>query len=360
MNTLAKRDSLPAVTAAAVVAIIFSLIGALGGLLGGISLLLLPQLPTTSDAPPMQQGLRAMSAAVLLFMVALAVFGIFVGIGILRRRNWARITILVWAGIMATISAISIPAVFLVFSSLPSTLANGEDAVPIMGFVKLFMVFFYGIPLGVGIWWLVLFTRPRVAAAFAIPAPVEQYSPTIDSSGFPLAQPSTAAPLAVKVKASCPLPLMIFAGFLIFSSAFMLLAALFPMTGAMPFFFFGLVLSGFFAKVTFAAIGLVFGLAGIAILKLKPWALDAVLVLQSAFLVNGILSLLNPRFLATAQEVMRRADAMNPSFPGGNPFLTGPLFHTIMAFGLCFSAAIIAPLIFYRSRFVEAASAAKI
>jgi len=66
---------------------------------------------------------------------------------------------------------------------------------------------------------------------------------------------------------------------------------------------------------------------------------------------------MNPRFLATVQEAMQRADAENPAFPGGNPFLTGSFFHSIIIFGLFFSMAIIALLLFYRSRFLEAASA---
>lgn len=363
MNTIAKRDSLPSVTAAAIVAIIFCFFGGLGGLLGGISILLLPDLPTTSNAPAMPQGVRAMSAAIMLFLLALAVFGIFVGIGILRRRNWARITILVWGGIMAVFSAISIPFIFLVFNTMPSALPNGDETAPFMGFVKIFLIFFYAIPLGAGIWWLVLFTRPRVVTAFAASAPLEAYAPpayppNLDVTGFPLAEPVVHP--AFSVKAACPLPLMILAGFLVFSAAFMLLAALFPLTGSMPFFFFGHFFGGVTAKILLGIMGVIFGIAGIGIFKLKPAALDSLLVLYCLFFVNGILSLLSPRFLTVMQEAMQRADAANPAFPGGNPFLTPSYIHSIMLFGLFFSAAIIAFLFFYRSRFLEAASKAKI
>lgn len=152
---------------------------------------------------------------------------------------------------------------------------------------------------------------------------------------------------------------MIFAGFLVFSSVCMILFLLFPMTGAMPFFFFGHFFSGISAKAFLAIMGLVFGIGAVGILKLKAWALDTVLVLQLVLLANGVLSVLNPRFLAAMQEAMQSADAANPAFPGGNPFLTGSLIHTFLIFGLCVGAAIIALLLFYRSRFLEAASAAK-
>jgi hypothetical protein len=356
MNTPYKTESLPAVTAAGVVAMLFSAFGVLCGLLVEISMLLAPRLQTSLGSPAIPPGTRVVVQATWLLGLGVAVFGFFVGIGVLRRRNWARITMLVWGGIMAVFSAISIPFIFLVFNSMPLALPNGEETAPIMGFMKVFMVFFYGIPLGVGIWWLVLFTRPRVAAAFVAPASLEApaYSPALDVTGFPLREPAEPAP--VSLKASCPLPLMILAGFLVFSSAFMLLAVLFPMTGSMPFFFFGHLFTGITAKVLLGLMGVVFGAGGIGILKLKPAALHTVLVLYGVFFINGILSLLNPHFLAAVQEATQRLDAQNPAFAGGNPFLTEPFFRSMMIFGLCFSAAIIALLLFYRSRFLEAAS----
>lgn len=357
MNTLAKRESLPAVTAAGVVAIIFSALGVLLGLLVEVSMVVAPRLKTSEGAPGIPPGTLAAAEVFWLFGIAVAVFGFFAAIGVLRRRNWARITMIVWGSIMAVLSGISIPVILLVFNSLPSALPNGAEAGPFMGFLKVFMVFFYGIPLGIGIWWLVLFTRPRVAAAFTAQTSFAAYPPTMDATGFPLPGPEVRP--SFSSNASCPLPIMILAGFLIFSSACMVLAVIFPMTGSMPFFFFGQFFSGVTAKLFLGLLGVTFGIAGVGMLKLKPAALHTVLVLQCVFFINGILSAMNPRFLAAAREAMQRADAMNPAFPGGNPFLTGPFFQTAIILGLCFSAAIIALLLFYRSRFLEAASAAK-
>jgi hypothetical protein len=356
MDTLAKRESLPAVTAAGVVAIIFSAVGALLGVLVEVSMFVAPGLQTSDGAPGMPPGTRAAAQIFWLFGLAVAVFGFFVGIGVFRRRNWARIAMLVWGGLMAVLSAISIPVILIVFNSLPAALPNGAAAGPFMGFLKVFMALFYGIPLGIGIWWLVLFTRPRVAAAFTVSAALAGHPPTVDASGFPPPEPIVRLPASSK--AACPLPLMIFAGFLAFSSVCLILFMLFPMTDAMPFFLFGHFFSGISAKAILGIMGIVFGIGAVGILKLKSWALDTVLVLQLVFLVNGILSVLNPRFLTAMQEAMQRADAANPAFPGGNPFLTGSFFQMMMIFGLCFSAAIIALLLFYRSRFREAASAA--
>jgi hypothetical protein len=357
MNPPANRESLPAVTVAGVVAIIFSALGVLLGLLVEVSMLVAPGMQASAGMPAIPPGTRAAVAVFWLFGLAVAVFGFFVGIGVFRRRNWARIAMLIWGGIMAVLSALSIALIFVVFNSVPFALPSGAEAGPFMAFLKVFMFFFYGIPLGIGIWWLALFTRPRVAAAFAAPNSFAANPPAMEISESsppqPPAQPSFSS------KAACPLPLLILAGFLIFSSVCMVLVVLFPMTGSMPFFFFGTVFSGFTAKLVLGLLGAIFGMAGVGILKLKPAALYTVLILQCVFFINGVLSIQNPRFLAAAQDAMQRADAENPAFPGGNPFLTGSFFHLAILFGLFISGVIIALLLFYRSRFLEAASAAK-
>lgn len=359
MNMLPRRESLPAVTAAAVVAIIFGVIGVLGGLLIEVSMLLMPDVQTSRGRPAMPPGTRAMAGIVWIFVIAVTVVGIFVGVGVLRRRNWARISILIWGALMTLVSAVTIPVLFLVFNAMPGIMPPDASVAPgpVLSFMKWFIVLFYGIPLAVGIWWLVLFTRPRVSAAFTAPVALAPYPQTMDVSGFPLPAPTATVSLAPKT--GCPLPLMILAGFLIFSAFFMVLIVFVPVTGSMPLFFFGHFYTGLTSKVLLGLMGLLYGTAGVGMFRLKPWALHTVLVLQSVFLVNGILSILNPRFLAVMQEVMQRADAENPAFGGANPFLTGPFLHTIMIIGLCFGAAMIALLLFYRSRFLEAASAAK-
>jgi hypothetical protein len=357
MDALAKRESLPAVTAAGVVAIILSALGALLGVLVEVSMLVAPGLQTSEGAPGLPPGTRAIVEVFWLLGLAVAVFGFFAGVGVLRRRNWARITMIVWGGIMAVFSAISIPIILIVFSSLPSTLPPSAATGPFMGFLKVFMVLFYGIPLGIGIWWLVLFTRPRVVAAFASPTNLPAYPLTADSSSF--APPPTAIQTPLPPKPECPLPLMILAGFMIFSGICTVLVFVIPVTGSVPFFLFGHLLSGPAGKLFLGLLGVVFGITGVGIIKLKSAAFHTLLIVQCVFFVNGILSAMNPRFLAAMQDAMQHADAQNPSFPGGNPFLTGSLIHTFLIFGVCVGAAIIGLLLFYRSRFLEAASAAK-
>jgi len=235
MDTLPKRESLPAVTAAGVIAILFGVFGALGSLVGGFSLLLLPQIETAQRSQPMPPGFRAMSLAMMFFVLALAVFGIFVGVGVIRRRNWARITILVWAAFMTLVSLGAITFSLLIFGAIQTQMPNVNpvEAAKIAQFMRIFVVIFYGIPACTGIWWLILFTRKRVAAAFTNPAEYA-YGVAIDASGFPRSESTIQT--SRKPRPACPLPIAIFSVFLIFSSACMLLFLLFPMPASSHYF----------------------------------------------------------------------------------------------------------------------------
>ena len=353
MNTLVKRESLPAVTAAGVVAIIFSLFGAFGSLLGGLSILLMPDLQKAPSAPPMPPEARTMTVVVMFFMLALAVFGIFVGIGILRRRSWARITILVWAGFMTFVSVCALAFVLLIFNAIPTQLPNAADAAPIMKFVKFFVAVFYGIPAGVGVWWLILFTRGRVAAAFANPA---EYSPAMDPSGFPHVEGAIQSP--ARPKPACPLPLAILAGLFIFSGFSTALFALIPLPYPFPLYLFGRVYFGLGPKIFLALLALIMGISGVGMLKLKPWSLHTVLAIQSIFFVNGLLAIVSPTFQADMREAMEKMSSQYATFPHANPFFSDTYFRSVMIFSLVFGAIIIGLLVFLRSRFLEQAAAA--
>src|SRR5689334_5560617 len=102
---LPQRESLPAVTAAGVVAVIFSSFGILGCGLVMLSLLMIPHLPANPSAPAMPDGIRAMVAGIYGLFLAICIGELIVAINVFRRRNWARIVMLVWAGLMVAMSA---------------------------------------------------------------------------------------------------------------------------------------------------------------------------------------------------------------------------------------------------------------
>jgi hypothetical protein len=351
-----KQESLPAVTTAAVVAIIFGVLGGLGGLLIEVSMLLMPEVQTPAGRSAMPPGVRSMAEIVWLFLIAVAVFGIFVGVGVVRRRNWARISILVWGGFMAVVSAITIPVLFFVFSAMPAMMPKDADAAPILGVVKWITVLFYGIPLGVGIWWLVLFTRPRVSAAFTAPVALAPYPPVMDVSGFPLLQPTASVSLAPKP--ACPLPLAILAGFLIFGAVCMALFAFVPFPSDMPFFFLGHAFGGAAARLILILFGLVSGVAGIGMFKLKPWALYTEIVFQCVGLLNCVVTFLSPSYVPAMRAAMEKMYSQNPAFVGGSPFLSDAYLRSSMILATVFVGAVLAVVLWQRSRFLEQAAAA--
>jgi hypothetical protein len=355
MNTLAKRESLPAVTAAAVVAIIFSLFAALGGLLGGFSLLLMPEMPTTGGAPPIPQEVRTMSAAIMFFILALAVFGIFVGIGILRRRNWARFTILVWGGFMAFVCVGAVAFSFVIFSVMPMQLpnVNAADTSHFTMFLRIFLFVFYGIPACVGIWWLVLFTRTRVAEAFTSPG---QYAPAMDASGFSQQEVPTAA--QQQKRPTCPLPLAIVAGFFIFGAVCMALFVFVPLPADVPLFIFGHAFGGAAGRFILILFGLVSGVAGFGIFKLKPWALYTEIVFQCVGLLNCVVTFLSPSYAPAMRAAMEKMYSQNPAFAGANPFLSDTYFRSSMIFATVLLGTVLFVLLWQRSRFLEQAAAA--
>jgi hypothetical protein len=355
MNTLVKRESLPAVTAAGVVAIVLSLFGAFGCLLGGLSMLFMPDLQTPPGAAPMPPEARNLAAAMMFFVLALSVFGIFVGVGVIRLRNWARITMLVWGGFMAFVSFTIIAFSFIVFRAMPAIdvpNVNSGDVGHVMGFVKIFLVVFYGIPAVVGIWWIILLTRKRVATAFTNPL---VYAAAMDASGFPkLADP---AAMPQQKRASCPLPLAIVAGLLIFGAVCSALFAFVPLPSDVPFFFFGHAFGRAAGRFILILFGLVSGVTGVGILKLKPWALYAQIVFQCFGLLNCVATFLSPSYAPAMRAAMEKMYSRNPAFVGGHAFLSDAYFRSSMILATALVAVVLSVLLGQRSRFLEQAAA---
>jgi len=133
--------------------------------------------------------------ATLGLMMCLAIFGIATGIGLILLRNWARISALIWGGLCVFFGAIGIPIVFFIPLVPPESVPNlSADS---MQAVRWILLFFYGLPLIAGIWWLILFNRKTVKAQFAAT--------------------TTSAASGQTQKSRCPLPVAVLAWFYITS-----------------------------------------------------------------------------------------------------------------------------------------------
>src|SRR5256885_7564984 len=355
-----QRESLPAVTAAGVVAIIFASFGVLACGFVTLVLLVMPNLPNQPGKSPIPPETRAMVIGVYAVLFAICVGELIIAINVLRRKNWARIAVLIWASIMAFFSVVTCIAVFAM-NFMPHTARNPQDT-NVQVAAKFFMLVFYGIPFGVAVWWLILFNRPRVVAAFGAPSAMVAGAPVqwaVDASCFPVpVAPALAAiPVAPK-KPSCPVPLLIVAGFLLFSTIVTPLFLLLPKRVATPVFLFGFTLSGPGVKIGFAVFSLISGLLAIGLIRLKPRALDIIIALKGFLLVNAMLSLASSTFLHSLYAAMQQNAAQNPDLPGGAPFLTYNFARGMLIGGIAFSSAILGVLVGFRDRFLKAAAQA--
>ena len=184
--------------------------------------------------PEMASFMRASYLIGGIILLALFAGGIATGIGLLRLRLWARLSILVFSGALVLIFGFS--AVTIVSTPFPQTGAQPAVAAG----MKAGITAFYGIFALLGAGWLYFFNRKSVNQQFA-------------SSG--------SGALSVKV----------IAGFFLLLAVSILVLAFLPL----PANFLGIVVIGMLGHLLNAAYGVVALAIAIGLLKRKPWARKA-------------------------------------------------------------------------------------
>lgn len=117
------------------------------------------------NGPPNQALVPAVMVSLILIWAGTAAFGITVGIGLMRLRNWARISAILWAVVMVFCAVLAFAiAAAVTFSKLPGPPTTS----PI--FVSAFFSTVGVASILVGAWWLILFTRKSVSAQFSVTA----------------------------------------------------------------------------------------------------------------------------------------------------------------------------------------------
>jgi hypothetical protein len=321
-----------AVIAAAVVALLASLLFLLSTSMAFLAFSL-GKLPNTS--PELPPPLRTVMLVMMAFMICLSIVGIATGIGLILLKDWARISVLIWGGFSVFFGLLGIPIIFLMPLSVPPGAAElPPGTVQMMRWAFLAI---YGLPLVVGVWWLLLFNRKAIKAQFAGTA-------TSPDSGVPQ-------------KPRCPLPITVLAWLYVTSILNLLFLPLVPVHA--PVFLFGILLSDRFGPAVLILSCLAFTVAGVGLLKLKRWSYSLTLGLQVFWLTSSAVSMLRPDYKAVMQSFMKQVEAslhLPESQFSANPFMQH--FGWFVAFGMLFAGAILGLLIYHRERFLEAASAA--
>jgi hypothetical protein len=330
MDGSPKRSA--SVTAAAVVAILSGLFLLLCCSFAFFAFLLIKVPGTASELPP---ALRYMMLGTEGFMMGLSLFGVATGIGLLYLRKWARVSILIWGGLSVFFCGIGMPFVFLMpFPPSPST---PDLPAASMTAVRLILLLVYGVPLVIGVWWLILFNRKSVKAQF---------------TGSALPADPSAPP-----KPACPLPISVLAWFYI-SSILNLLFLPF-LSFRVPIFIFGRVFPGRVGLTILLLSCLAFFVAGIGLLKLKPWSYSLTIGLQCFWLASTVVTLLTPNYKAVMDSFIEKFQA-SLHLPE-TPFSPANFSHNYgwaVVLGLLVACAVLGLLVYYRPRFLEAASRA--
>jgi hypothetical protein len=206
-----------------------------------------------------------------------------------------------------------------------------------MLFLRFFLVLFYGIPLGVGIWWLILFTRKGVTAQFA--------APMAEGEGLP--GEASSEPLSVG-PTRAPLPVIALAWFFLISS----LSVGFVFLTHMPAVLFGFAIRGPAGTAIYVIWCLLFAASGIGLLRVRRWAYSLALGLQILGLVSGTITLLSPRYEAILRESL---SWMDPSVASNASYVV--IHARSYAFiGLLAPIVMLVMLVYYRPRFLQASN----
>lgn len=261
----------PAVTLVAVLALLGSVLTlVVAALLGaGMYIMTLPDMgKTIGQQPPFLRE-------IMFFMVAAigahGIWGILTAVGLFQRKRWARVSILLFSGVLIFFSVSSLLVTFLMPAFAPSNLPESFLRGMMIGLSA-----FYGVLLLVGVWWLVLFNRASIKAQFA-------------GAGVVVLAP---LPISITVIAWYLLSTFVFFPFLMLTS--------WPST------FFGFIVTGWAAKVSYLALGIAGAAGGWGFLKRKMWAYPLTVGFFGYGLLNAAVFYLLPNSEQKMQEFSRQ------------------------------------------------------
>jgi hypothetical protein len=312
------------VVAAAIVGILISLFTILGTLAAIAGFAMLPR----ADATVVPPFARSMLIAIMGLIAGLAIFGIFTCVGVLRLKKWARISMLIWGGVIAAFSSIML--LFTSFVPLPDMYARDTAVSP--QYIRIVMAVIYGTQFLIGVWWLLLFNQRAVKERFlTVPA----------GDGQILAAPQPR----------CPLPLALLAGFSIFSAGFSLFLPFtnFPVNMIL----FGNRLHGPIGLALFyLSAGLLIG-GAVGLLRLKRWSYPLVLAQYFFWMASGTVTLVRPNYDRNLQEIVSQMNL--PEGPMGQAAFAQTRVFGVLS--LIPGVLLIWLLLYCHTRFVEACSA---
>lgn len=254
-------------------AAVFSLLGSLATLLMGCLMLLVSVLARHSSAAIPTAGSGVIILSSLMFFLP-AAWGIATSVGLFRLKHWSRISILIFAGLLAFMG-LSVPIAFLAMPMPPVSNQDPQIWASMRGGVSAF----YLLLAAVGVWWLVFFNLASVRSQFLGGA-------------------------AAAARSGRPLSTSIIAWLLLFGSVTTLGFALLQFPAVLL----NRLLTGWAASLCYLAFAVVTSYLGIGLLRLNPRAR----VLAIYYTVFGVV---NAVLFYTWPGAKERLSAMASSLP---------------------------------------------
>jgi len=260
--------------------------------------------PPPPEAQPSPIPLKPVLAVIAAVAVACSAWGIATAVGIFLRRQWARISILVFASLLTLMCGGGVLAIL--FVPLPQT---PEVQPAVFSIIRLSIALLYGALAAIGIWWLVLFNRPHAREYFAALEPMHE----------------RARPLSVSV----------IAWYLLIATPFV--AA--PLLLRLPAVVLGALISGPAAVAVYAAYAAIHVYLGLGLLSLREPARIGTIGYFGFAMLNSLVTFVKPGYA----EVMRQMQSTMPRlFASGTP----PAAQPMWAFALMGAAVVAIPIYF--------------
>jgi hypothetical protein len=326
---------------------VFTLIGSGLMLLMGILtlvLMMLAPLPSSTQAQAPPAFMRAIFFFLFLMYLLPAVWGIATGVGLFRLKNWARISTIVFSVLL--IGASCFAGLITAMMPLPSTPTSNLDPA-VTSAVRIVMGAFWLFLSGIGIWWLIFFTRAAVSGQFVaarspatagLSGPPPALSGAIQEVSAIPEQPGPKRPVSITIiawllLAGCilmPLNILVHAPAVVFTK----------------------LLTGWAASLCYLGYAVIHFFTGRGLLRLKPWARQAGIALYGFGFINMIAFYFTPGAHARMLALMESQNSMFPWFkvlPNQPQFHFDPTpFSTI--FGILGTVVIAVPIYFLITR----------
>jgi hypothetical protein len=225
------------------------------------AVLLFPPKTNVQTLPP--NLVRAFGFVMAALFAGAAVWGICTGVGVFRRRNWARISMLVFGGLLAFFGGTG--ALTMLLMPFP---ANAGVDQRILSIARIAIVGFYLLMTAVGAWWLILFNRQ----------PAKQYF----------------AEGGAVVESARPLSIGVIGWYLLVSAVGTAACGAFRI----PAIVFGFVISGWTSLIVCSALTAVQLYLGAGLLQLNERARVWTIAYLSAIAASGIVTAVTPGFPA--------------------------------------------------------------